>query len=133
VYDENVSLNFKQSLNLMATLQQIYPHLKNELTGKSIQCCARGCRRVARHIHHNVPRCEGGTDDTLNLSYLCQRCHVAHHSSQGDFSLRGSIGGQITAEKMVSIPNLKQFQGAAGHARWMQYCERKANAQMGVQ
>jgi len=114
----------------MKTLQQIYPPLKDS-NGNSIMCQC-GCRRVARHIHHNVPRCEGGTDDTLNLSFLCQRCHTALHSNAGDFKKWGAVGGKITAQKMVSIPNLVQFRGAEGAKRWEIYCQRKAEMQMGV-
>ena len=114
----------------MKTLQQIYPPLKDS-NGNSIMCQC-GCRRVARHIHHNLPRCEGGTDDTLNLSFLCQRCHVAHHSSQGDFARWGKQGGKQTAATMVSIPNLIQFRGEAGRIRWERFCQQRANAQMGL-
>lgn len=116
----------------MKTLQQIFPPLKDAVTGQSIKCQC-GCGRVARHIHHIKPRCQGGTDHPNNLLLLCQKCHVAHHSKAGDFKRWGAIGGEITAQTMKSIPNLKQFQGEAGRARWEAYCERKANAQMGVQ
>lgn len=113
------------------SLQQMYPSLKDE-NGKSVKCSCPGCRRVARHVHHHVPRCQGGSDEPQNLVYLCQKCHVAHHSAQGDFRHWGYIGGLITAQTMKSIPNLKQFQGEAGLVRWIAYCERKANAQMGL-
>jgi hypothetical protein len=114
-------------------LQQIFPVLKDQTTGQSIRCSCPGCRRVARHTHHNVPRCEGGSGDSFNLVYMCQKCHVAHHSAQGDFSRWGKRGGMQTAATLKSVPNLKQFQGEAGRARWIAYCERKADAQMGVQ
>lgn len=64
--------------------------------------------------------------------FVCQKCHIRIHSQQGDFSRWGKQGGEITARKGVSIPNLKQFRGEAGRARWEAYCARKANAQMGV-
>ena len=114
----------------MKTLQQIYPPLK-DTNGNSIMCQC-GCRRVARHIHHMNPRCQGGTDHPNNLLALCQKCHVAHHSKQGDFARWGSFGGQITAQTMKSIPNLKQFQGEAGRVRWERFCQQRANAQMGL-
>lgn len=113
------------------TLQKLFPILK-DANGKSIPCVC-GCRRMARHIHHMTPRCRGGSDDPSNLQFLCQKCHVAHHSAQGDFSQWGKMGGSITAQTMKSIPNLKQFKGEAGAARWAAYCERKASLQMGVQ
>lgn len=111
------------------SLQKIFPVLK-DAGGKSIPCQC-GCRRVARHIHHIKPRCEGGSDDPNNLLFLCQKCHVAHHSKHGHFAQWGKMGGQITAQKLVSIPNLKQFQGEAGKLRWEVYCSRKAAQQMG--
>lgn len=116
----------------MFNLNEIFPPIKNEFTGKSVQCSCPGCRRVARHIHHIIPQCEGGTDDWWNLRYMCAKCHAAHHSAQGDFARWGKIGGKLTAEKMVSIPNLKQFKGEAGRARWEAYCQRRVNQQMGI-
>lgn len=112
------------------SLQKIFP-VKRNANGQPIRCSRKGCRRVARHEHHIVPQCVGGSDDSSNLEYLCQKCHVAHHSARGDFSRWGSVGGSITAQKMISIPNLKQFQGEAGRARWIAYCERRSSAQMG--
>ena len=112
------------------TLQKIFPVLKDS-DNRSIPCSNPGCRRVARHIHHMTPQCEGGSDEQCNLTALCQKCHVAHHSAQGDFAKWGKVGGIITAQKMVSIPNLKQFQGEAGRARWAIYCQRQAERQMG--
>lgn len=114
----------------MTSLNQIFPPIK-DVDGHSIMCQC-GCKRVARHIHHIIPRCKGGTDHPNNLLFLCQKCHVAHHSRQGDFSQWGKLGGEITARKGVSIPNLKQFQGEAGRARWERYCQRRADMQTGV-
>lgn len=113
------------------SLQKIFPVLKDEHGMKMY--CACGCGRRARHIHHVIPRSQGGTDDRKNLVALCQKCHVAHHSAQGHFAQWGKQGGKLTAQKGVSIPNLKQFQGEAGRARWEAYCAKKANIQMGVQ
>ena len=113
-------------------LNQMFPVLKDE-NNETIRCGGKGCKRAARHIHHIVPRCEGGTDESSNLIHLCQKCHTAHHSSQGDFSKWGKMGGEITAATLKSIPNLKQFQGEAGKVRWAAYCERRASAQIGVQ
>lgn len=115
----------------MKTLQQIYPPLKDTVTGVSIKCQC-GCGRVARHIHHNEYRCKGGSNSPENLTYLCQRCHVAHHSKQGDFKKWGAMGGQITAEKLVSIPNLVQFRGEEGAKRFAAWVNKRANAQMGI-
>lgn len=112
------------------TLQKLFPILK-DVQGKSIPCQC-GCRRMARHIHHIKPRCEGGSDDPNNLLFLCQKCHVRHHSKQGDFARWGKQGGEITAERKVSMPNLKQFQGPKGRACWEAYCAKQAAQQMGL-
>lgn len=114
----------------MATLQQIFPAIK-DATGKSVMCQC-GCKRVARHIHHIIPRCKGGTDHPNNLLFVCQRCHTRIHSEQGDFSYWGKIGGQITASKGVSIPNLVQFRGEAGAARYAAWLQKRADMQMGI-
>lgn len=114
------------------TQQQKFPPIKNKQTGETIMCMC-GCRRVARHVHHINPRCEGGTDHPNNLLLVCQKCHIRIHSQQGDFSRWGKQGGQKTAATGKSIPNLKQFSGPQGAIRWAQYCQRRADQIMGVQ
>ena len=116
----------------MKTLQQIFPPIK-DADGKSVKCSCPGCRRVARHVHHNIPRCQGGTDDPQNLVYLCQRCHVAHHSAKGDFARWGKFGGKITASTKAGFRNLVQFRGEAGAKRYAAWLEKHADMQMGVQ
>lgn len=113
------------------TLQEIFPVLKDEHGMK--MWCACNCGRRARHIHHIIPQCQGGSDEPENRMAICQKCHVAHHSKKGDFKKWGSVGGSITAQTKKSIPNLKQFQGAEGAIRWEAFCNRQAAAQMGVQ
>lgn len=65
----------------MSTLQQIFPVLRDEHGMK--MWCACGCGRRARHIHHMIPQCEGGTDEPSNRVALCQKCHVSIHSKKG--------------------------------------------------
>lgn len=91
----------------MAILQQIFPVLK-DVNGVSIKCQC-GCGRVARHIHHIKPRCQGGTDHPNNLLMLCQKCHTAHHSQQGDFKKWGSISGKMQKDHLTFLFTLKQF------------------------
>ena len=112
-------------------LNELYPILKNE-NGESVPCSNPGCRRKARHQHHLEYRCDGGNDSPDNLIHLCDKCHRQIHMDAGDFRKWGKLGGQITAQKGVSIPNLVQFQGTEGAARWAAYCQRKAMQQMGV-
>lgn len=111
--------------------KSIYPVLK-DADGHSIKCYNPRCRRMARHEHHIVPRCMGGSDDGFNLEKLCEVCHRAHHSERGDFARWGKMGGTVTASRGTSIPNLKQFQGEAGRARWERFCQHRANMQMGA-
>jgi len=115
----------------MNTQNQLFPIIRDE-NNQPITCTNCGSRS-AQHVHHIIPRSEGGTDDPTNLLLLCQQCHVAHHSSKGDFKRWGATGGKLTAQKGVSIPNLKQFQGAAGAARWEAFVQRKAEREMGMQ
>lgn len=82
--------------------------LKDASTGVTIKC---SCGNPAKHIHHIVPVCKGGTDDSSNLEMLCQTCHVALHSANNDFAQWGKKGGQATAAKKTSFRNLKQFRG----------------------
>jgi hypothetical protein len=47
----------------------------------------------AVNLHHPVYKSNGGT----HVEPSHERCHVAHHSDQGDFKAWGRIGGQISA------------------------------------
>lgn len=116
---------------MMNKLNKIFPVLRDEHGMK--MWCACGCGRRARHIHHIKPQSEGGLDTPENRMAVCDQCHRAHHSAQGDFSRWGKMGGHTTAQTKKSIPNLKQFRGEAGKARWEAYCRKQAQAQMGVQ
>jgi hypothetical protein len=111
------------------TLQQLFPVLRDEHGMK--MWCACGCGRRARHIHHIIAQCRGGSDEPSNRMAVCQKCHVSIHSKQGDFAQWGKMGGAITAQKKVSIPNLVQFRGEAGAVRFQAWLDRQANAQMG--
>jgi len=106
--------------------------LKDAQTGATIKC-SHCHRRNAIHIHHIKPVCEGGTDDPSNLMMLCQKCHVAHHSQNGDFKIWGQLGGVKTAQSMKSFRNLPQFRGEEGMIRFQKFIEKKINAEMGVQ
>lgn len=113
-------------------MKSTYPVIKDPETNKSVKCSCPGCKRVARHIHHNVPRCQGGTDDAFNLVYMCQKCHVAHHSAQGDFARWGKQGGTTTAQTRAGFRNLVQFRGVEGAKRYAAWVERQADVQMGL-
>lgn len=115
----------------MATLQQIFPAIKDK-NGDSIYCQC-GCRRVARHIHHIIPRCKGGTDHPNNLLFVCNRCHTKIHSEAGDFKRWGQQGGYITAANLSGFRNLVQFRGADGEKRFEAWLNKRANQQMGMQ
>lgn len=113
------------------TPKQRQNFLKDAVTGKSIKCsCCK--HRNAVHIHHNVPVCEGGTDDPCNLIMLCEKCHVAHHSAAGDFKSWGKQGGQKTAASMKSFRNLPQFRGEEGAKRFEIFISKRFDAALGV-
>jgi hypothetical protein len=47
------------------------------------KCRVPGCRSArALHIHHLVPRAEGGGHDPSNLILICSSCHAAHHDGR---------------------------------------------------
>jgi hypothetical protein len=93
--------------------------------GKPIRCQNTCCSRLARHVHHVHYRSNGGSDNPDNLQYLCEECHIALHSSAGDFRRWGRMGGRVTAATQKSLPNLKQFQGAQGSQRLAAYLSRE--------
>lgn len=45
-------------------------------------------------IHHIIPKSEGGTDDSENLTYICPNCHrLAHENKLLEFvSIKDKIG-----------------------------------------
>jgi RNA-directed DNA polymerase len=45
-------------------------------------CQQCGETATSLHVHHIVPKTQGGTDDLDNLITLCPRCHHAVHKSQ---------------------------------------------------
>lgn len=100
-------------------------------TGKAIKCtCCK--HRNAVEIHHNIPVCEGGTDDPSNLLMLCKKCHTAHHSTRGDFKEWGAQGGAKTAASMKSFRNLTQFRGEEGAKRFEVFCSKKFDTVLGL-
>lgn len=44
------------------------------------QECGRG---QAKHVDHDVPRSEGGSDDDANLKTLCRECHASKSGREG--------------------------------------------------
>jgi hypothetical protein len=55
------------------------------------------------NMHHPVNRSQGGKA----VEPAHERCHVAHHSNQGDFKYWDRIGGQISAITRRWAFNLK--------------------------
>jgi len=80
--------------------------------GQALLC--EGCeRRLARHLHHIIPRSEGGSDHPENLMALCIQCHIEIHGS--DFARWGQRGGRRTQElHKTYLRNLKQYKRAGG-------------------
>jgi hypothetical protein len=55
------------------------------------------------HIHHILPRSEGGTDDPSNLTVLCAACHDEVHGIAGDkMSLGITVGGDTHVTRVVT-------------------------------
>jgi len=68
--------------------------------------CSRPVERL--HLHHLVPKSEGGTV----TAPACDTCHRRHHSTNGDFQRWGQIGGRISAAMGCWAWNLKLGQSA---------------------
>jgi len=49
------------------------------------KCTQPGCRHTQHlHVHHVVPRAEGGSNDAENLVVLCSACHNILHKNKLD-------------------------------------------------
>lgn len=66
-------------------------------------CQKRVTRRTINN-HHPVLKSAGG-DETVIAH---KRCHVAHHSGNGDFAKFGRRGGRSTAQQGYYLLNLKR-------------------------
>ena len=67
--------------------------------------------------HHPIYKSEGGIE-TVEVH---QKCHVAFHSSNGDFRKWGRKGGQKTASMGLWIFNLKYKGGPPDPLRWIPF------------
>lgn len=48
-----------------------------------VRACDHPCQVCgvrAQHAHHKLPRSRGGTDDPLNIAFLCAECHAGVHA-----------------------------------------------------
>ncbi len=61
--------------------------------------------------HHPVYRSQGGIETVP----MHKACHVAHHSTIGDFKAWGRIGGQISALSKRWAYNLKNVSTHPAH------------------
>ncbi|MCI0485026.1 MAG: hypothetical protein L0229_00220 [Blastocatellia bacterium] len=62
-------------------------------------------------MHHPVYKSHGGSQ----VVPTHRACHVAHHSTIGDFKAWGSIGGQISALSKRWAFNLKHVRAHPAH------------------
>lgn len=71
------------------------------------------CGKPAVDWHHIIPKSEGGTE----VEPRCKKCHVHHHSANGDFARWGRMGGQKTAQDPRHwMRNLKQYRASPSAA-----------------
>lgn len=59
-------------------------------------------------VHHDTPRCRGGSDDPSNLVPMCKWCHIELHRVDREMHLPGWLGlkaalGDRLAQHMGSI------------------------------
>ena len=59
----------------------------------NIGCSQCGWNKASGDLHHIIERCNGGTDDHSNLTYVCPNCHRLAHD--------GLITEFVTFEKQV--------------------------------
>ena len=55
------------------------------------------------NMHHPVPRSDGG----IETEPTHRACHIAHHSTSGDFKSWGRLGGKVSALSRQWAFNLK--------------------------
>ena len=66
----------------------ISPAVRREVLAKYRHKCQQpGCRHTQYlHIHHIIPRTEGGSNELQNLTVLCSACHGLLHSTKPNSS-----------------------------------------------
>lgn len=63
------------------------PELRNAVLKRDKHKCVQcGCKKNL-HVHHIVHRNNGGTDDIMNLTTLCDLCHAAQHKGEPVYNL----------------------------------------------
>ena len=65
-------------------------------------CQVPGCSRAAAHVHHIIPRSQGGTVFEWNLVSLCAAHHL-HGVHEGWIRVRGKAPDQLRWE-LTSSP-----------------------------
>jgi hypothetical protein len=61
------------------------------LDADDMSCADCGYSDGRLHVHHKIPRSEGGTDDLRNLHTVCPDCHASRHSASACVMCGGII------------------------------------------
>lgn len=74
------------------------------------------CSKKAQHMHHRIPRSEGGDNSPENLIAVCFYHHMREHAQvdpltgKSDWQRWGEKGGEITSRNPYNfVRNLRQF------------------------
>jgi len=65
-------------------------------------CQVPGCSRPVAHVHHIIPRAQGGADDPWNLVSLCVAHHL-HGIHDGYIHVSGKAPDQLHWELSVRL------------------------------
>jgi len=62
------------------------PHLRRAITTRDQHCAAPGCQQppAACHVHHIIPRSQGGPTSLTNCILLCRLCRRRHKVHYAD-------------------------------------------------
>jgi HNH endonuclease len=73
-------------LDLGEPTEQVPPHLRRAVTKRDRHCSFPGCTAppVRCHVHHVIPRSQGGPTRLDNLTLLCTLCRDRHNSHYAD-------------------------------------------------
>lgn len=63
------------------------PEIREQVLKRDRRKCTKCGSKENLHVHHIIHREDGGTDDIMNLTTLCDLCHAGEHKGEHVYNL----------------------------------------------